>query len=98
MVIDITKNPFLMRWQKVFLEEGKAKGKAEGKAEGLAEGIAKGQEKTLASVLNRLLEAKFGATPKWAKDRIAKANATHLDRWVLKVVDANSLEGVIGKR
>ncbi len=110
MVIDITKNPFLMRWQKVFLAEGLAKGKAQGMAEGkaegkalgkalgIAEGIAKGQEKTLASVLSRQLEAKFGPIPKWAKDRIAKTSASHLDRWVVKVVDASSIESVIGKR
>ena len=84
VVIDIRKNPFLLKIQQDALEEGEAKGKAE----------------ALAGVLLQRLEAEFGPLPKWAKDRIAKADAGRLHLWVTKSFKASgtSIEGIIGKR
>ena len=100
VVIDITKNPFLLKLHQDALKEGKALGEARGKALGEASGEAKGEAKALSRVLHRLLEDKFGPLPKWAKDRIAKSDAAQLDRWVGKALKASgtSIEGVIGKR
>ena len=104
VVIDITKNPFLLKLHQDALKEGKAlgeaRGKALGEAKGEARGEAKGEAKALSRVLHRLLEDKFGPLPKWAKDRIAKSDAAQLDRWVGKAFKASgtSIEGVIGKR
>ena len=88
VVIDIRKNPFLLKIQQDALEEGEARGEAKGKAEALA------------GVLLQRLEAEFGPLPKWAKDRIAKADAGRLHLWVTKSFKASgtSIEGIIGKR
>lgn len=61
-------------------------------------GIAKGMAKGMAAVLEKQLEAKFGPLPKWAKGRLVKADEALLDQWSTKVLNASTLEGVIGKR
>ncbi len=89
VVIDITKNKILMRWQREFLAEGEAKGEAKGRAEGKAEGMT--------IILHDQLETKFGALPKWADTRLTKANPAQLERWAKKILTASSLEGVLGR-
>ena len=82
VIIDIRKNPLLMRWSRELFEEGKAEGAAEGRAE----------------VLHQLLEAKFGPLPKWAAQRLKGANTSQLERWTGKILTAASLEAVLGRR
>lgn len=89
MVIDITKNKVLMRWQREFIAEGQARGRVEGLAEGKAEGMT--------IILQDRLETKFGALPKWAGARLTKANPAQLERWAKKILTASSLEGVLGR-
>ena len=93
VVIDITKNKVLMRWQREFIAEGAAKGRAEGIAEGKAEGKAEG----MTIILHDQLETKFGALPRWADARLTKANPVQLERWAKKILTASSLEGVLGR-
>ncbi len=88
----------------VFLEQGEAKGfakgitegiergEAKGKAEGIAEGEAKGETRTLV----RLLERRFGPLPRTALERIASAAPGQRDAWVDRIMDADSLETVLG--
>ena len=64
-------------------EEGKAEGKAEAKAE---------------AKLHELMETKFGPLPKWASERLARANLVQLERWAKKILIAGSLEAVLGKK
>ena len=78
VLIDVTKNPVLMRWRREAIAEGKALG--------------------MTSVLRELLEAKFGALPKWASDRLAKATPAQVERWVKKVLTAGTIEAVLGKK
>jgi hypothetical protein len=86
VVIDIRKNPVLMRWQKEFLAEGIQKGREEGREEGRA------------LILTDQLRAKFGPVPKWASERIKRASSQELSQWARKVLTAGSLEGVLGKK
>ncbi len=102
VVLDIRKNPVLMKWRREAITEGLAEGRAKGLAEGLAEGIAKGKSEGKAEgkaeSLRSLLILKFGVLPKWADQRIAAARITDLDRWLKKVLAAETLDGVIGPR
>ena len=84
--IEIRENEFLREvWEEVM---------AEGKAEGIAEGKTKG----LLMALQQLLQRKFGRVPKWANERVKKADMAQLEQWLSKVIGAESLEGVIGRR
>ena len=74
VVIDVTKNPVLMRWSR--------------------ESEAKGMNK----MLHVQLETKFGPLPKWAGDRMSKATPPQIERWAKKVLTADTLEAVLGKR
>ena len=96
VIIDVTKNPVLMRMyreaqqiaqqepeQKVRAEAeaaGRAKGVAEGRAEGRAEGMAEGESE----ILRKQLTAKFGSLPRWAAGRVSKATPTQIERWAQK--------------
>ncbi len=71
------------------LERGEARGLERGKAEGLEQGKAEG--------LTRLLERRFGPLPATARDRIAAAGPGELDAWLDRVLDADSLDAVLGK-
>lgn len=76
-------------YQEVFAEgeiQGEAKGEAKGKTEGKAES------------LKRLLTRRFGRLPKWAITHIDAAVETQLDGWLDAILDAATLEEVIGPR
>jgi hypothetical protein len=82
VVIDVTKNPVLMRWRREALAEGEALGEARG----------------MSKVLHEQLETKFGPLPKWAADRMAKASPAQVERWAKKVLTAGTFEAVLGKK
>jgi hypothetical protein len=42
------------------------------------------------------LERRFGALPGWARDRIAAVDTRTLEEWGLSMLDAGSLEEVLG--
>ena len=74
VIIDIRKNPVLMRWSRELFEEGKAE------------------------VLEEQLAIKFGPVPKWAAHRLAHASPAQIERWTKKILTADSLEGVLGRK
>lgn len=49
-------------------------------------------------VLRDLLKTKFRTLPKWADDKLHSANPTQVQRWLRKVLTAETLEGVLGKK
>jgi hypothetical protein len=61
-----------------------------------AEGEAKGEANAKASTLKRLLLRRFGPLPGWAEERIGAAAVTQLDLWLDGLLDATSLEGLLG--
>lgn len=72
-----------------------AQGKEEGRAEGEAKGMAEGEAKGKAETLRKLLSLKFGQLPESASLRLAAANQTDIDRWLERVLTANSLDDVL---
>jgi hypothetical protein len=51
-----------------------------------------------ARLLRRQLKAKFRSFPKWANERLAAASSDELEVWSIKLVKAETLEGVLGKK
>lgn len=70
------------------------KGRREGKREGKREGLLEGQRRML---LNQL-EARFGALPGVAEERIQAAGSAELRRWARRVLTAATLDEVLGRR
>jgi hypothetical protein len=77
-------------------EKWKAEGKAEGEAKGKAEGEAKGKAEGKAETLRKQLTLKFGKPTEAAAHRIANGSEADLDRWLERVLTADSLDAVIG--
>ena len=69
-------------WKQHWRQEGEQKGRQEGEKEGEAK------------VLLRLLERRFGAVPDPVRDRIASADVADLDHWIMRVLDAGSIDDV----
>jgi hypothetical protein len=65
---------------------------AQGKAEGQAEGELRGQ----AAILIKLLARKFGPLATETTDRLQQASAEQLDRWAERLLDATSLDDLLG--
>jgi hypothetical protein len=77
-----------------FYRELEAKGRAAWEAKGRAEGEARGKAKAL----HALLETKFPPLPRWASLRVSQASPAQVERWIKKVLAAETLEGVLGPR
>jgi hypothetical protein len=64
----------------------------------MAKGNAEGELAGMLMALRGQLHTKFSQVPKWAEARPEKANRAQIERWLNKIVIAQSLEGVIGKK
>ena len=53
-----------------------------------------GKQQGGSSILQCQLQRRFGDTPSWANDKIAKADLPTLEKWGLQLLDAQSLEDV----
>jgi hypothetical protein len=82
----------------LILREIRAKALAEGEAKGKAEGEAKGKAEAIAALVSDLLGEKFGPLPRWARVRVETAEPAQLERWAKKVLTAETLDEVLGKR
>jgi len=63
---------------------------------GLAQGMAQGMEKGQLHTLTRQLTRRFGPLPDSALARLQAATTSQLDEWADRVLDAPTLEGVLG--
>jgi hypothetical protein len=79
-------NLILGHFSKEFFAEGEAKGRAEGRAEGKVEGEAK--------ALIRLLEKRFGVVPPHLRDRISSADASSIEAWFDRALEASDMPSV----
>ena len=68
----------------------------EGLAQGLAEGEARGEVKGQASLLARQLEKRFGPLPSSVKRLLRQAEATTVETWGLRLLEAQTMEDVFG--
>lgn len=76
------------------VEQWIADGKLAGRQEGLQEGLQKGE----AAMLLRLLEGRFGALPDAVRQRVQAADLAMLQTWGMRILDAESLDGVFADR
>ena len=53
---------------------------------------------SLASMLRGQLAAKFGSLPKWVDQRLEAATSAQVERWSKRILTADTLEGVVGKK
>ncbi len=51
-----------------------------------------------AQVLRDLLTVKFRTLPKWADEKLESATPAQVQRWLRKILTAETLEGVLGKK
>ncbi len=86
--------PFLRRMRETSWREGQTTGRAEGRAEGRTEGLRDGHKQGKSDLLSRLLYQRFGELPAWANSRLQQASVQELERWSLRVLDAQRLERV----
>ncbi|MCP4106194.1 MAG: hypothetical protein GY749_11755 [Desulfobacteraceae bacterium] len=59
--------------------------------QGLQQGVQLGEAK----ILLRQMEVRFGAVPKWAKEKIEQADIAIIEDWSIRVLNANSPEEVL---
>ena len=64
--------------------------------EGLAEGLAKGRAEGETAILRRQLIRRFGNLPDWAESRLARADATRIEAWSERILEATSLTALFG--
>jgi len=72
--------------------EAEQKGHEKGLEQGLEKGLAQGAVNTLTA----LILHKFGALPDWARARMQQADQAELNRWTLRMLDAQRIEEVFG--
>ena len=63
-------------------------------AQGVAQGVAQGKAETLLTMLGR----RFGEPSAETISRIRTAGVETLDRWILRFVDASSLDEIFADR
>lgn len=77
----------IMGWlTQPYYEKGKAEGRAEGRSEGKVEGEA--------TLLERLLERRFGELPPSLRERILAADATAIESWAERFLNATDLHSI----
>ena len=64
----------------------------------ISEGRQEGRQEGEATMLLRQLERRFGALPSSVKERVQSANTAVLEEWGMRILDAESLDGVFGDR
>jgi len=64
--------------------------------EGEVRGEIKGRKEGETKILTRLLSRRFGQLPKWAENRINKAEPAQLENWADAVLDASNLTEILG--
>ena len=55
-----------------------------------------GEKKGETKILTQLLSRRFGQLPKWAENRISKAESAQIENWADAVLDASNLTEVLG--
>lgn len=59
-------------------------------------GLQEGRQEGELAILQRLIEKRFGSLPSWAEQRLAGESTEHLEELATRVLDAASLEELLG--
>ena len=87
-----TNMAYVMSIERFAREEGWEEGREEGREEGLEEGEKRGEAKALL----RLVQAKFGPPGPAVEARIRAAESAQLERWLERILTANSPDELFG--
>ncbi|MEM6454820.1 MAG: Rpn family recombination-promoting nuclease/putative transposase [Acidobacteriota bacterium] len=93
------------RWEREWLQQGIQRGRKIGKAEGMQLGRTEGMQlgkaeaqmdhlRLLRGLVAQQLEARFGALTPDAHRRVEQADADQLQRWSVRVVTADAVDGI----
>ncbi|MDD5035650.1 MAG: DUF4351 domain-containing protein, partial [Methylococcaceae bacterium] len=77
-------------------EKWKQQGLQQGMQQGIQQGMQRGVQQGEARVLRRQLTRRFGPLPDWAETRLSQATTDQCEEWADRLLDAGSLEGVLG--
>ncbi|WP_412851494.1 hypothetical protein [Ectothiorhodospira shaposhnikovii] len=83
--------------ERVEREKALQQGVEQGMAQGMAQGLERGRHQGVEGTLRKQASLKFGEIPDWADERIAAATDAQLDDWVVRILEADSLESLLGK-
>ena len=61
-------------------------------------GVREKIHETRIHILRDLLKTKFRTLPKWADQKLESATSVQVQRWLKRVLTADTLEGVLGKK
>jgi uncharacterized protein with von Willebrand factor type A (vWA) domain len=90
----------VVEWTEKWKQQGLQQGHQQGLQEGLQEGLQKGLQQGIAqgeiALLRRQLTRRFGPLPAWAEARLAQASTEQCEAWADRLLEAESLEGVLG--
>lgn len=75
----LVENEFLRNWGERLMKRGLERGRDEG----------------VRRTLLRQIERRFGSVPSWAEDSVNAASADAVEQWVLRVIDAPSIEELL---
>jgi len=73
------------------------KGLEQGLERGVRKGLELGREKTARRMLQGLIVRKYGSVPGWAQTRLDQAGIEQLEAWVDAILDAETLEALLGE-
>ncbi len=83
-------------WVRQQRREAEQLGAQLGEKLGEKRGEKRGRQLGEAALLLRQLERRFGVLPDWARDRVTAADTATIEEWGLRLLDAGSLEEVLG--
>ena len=72
-------------------------GIAKGMVTGIAKGHVEGRVEGKSSLLEKLLEYRFGVLPQWASEQLGSAKEEELEAWAKAIFTAPTLEAVFTK-
>ena len=100
--LNMTLAERFIQWEKELGQKGYLEGMERGIEQGIEKGIEQGLQKGIQSgearVLERLLIQRFGALPADIHARISTAPPELLEAWSLRVLEARTLEEVLGNQ
>jgi flagellar biosynthesis/type III secretory pathway protein FliH len=88
--------PYVTSVERFGIEKGLKQGIELGLEQGLEQGLKKGVQKGEANVVIRLLTKRFGPLSLIMLDRLNQATIEQLELWADRVLEAKTLESVLG--
>ncbi len=90
ITVDLEKNPLFMEILERYAQESERRGELRGELRG----EQRGEQRARTTMLQRLLEKRFGELPVWVNHRLEHATVQELELWSLQLFDATCLEDI----